>query len=91
MEIKLRARLSAYSKLESIEEIHNLASVPAAAIDKLFNNVEDTLVTPGDIDALFPAVEPDKVISKEEIDKLFTVTEDNTRRVTESEIDKLFQ
>lgn len=87
MEIKLRARLAAYSRMDSIENIAN--RVPHKAIDTLFDPKElDTIVSKEDINDLFIDAEPDRVVDKEEIDSLFQL--DNDRKVTYAEIDSLF-
>ena len=52
MDIKLRARLSAYSKVESINQVAE-ATVTNEAIDSLFNNDLSHVVTKDEIDGLF--------------------------------------
>lgn len=73
MDIKLRARLSAYSKVESTEQPVN--RVTEAEIDTLFDSsLTDKLVTKDDIDALFeeqPEATNPEIVSFAEIDSLF--------------------
>lgn len=76
MDIKLRARLSAYSKVDA------LSSNP------------DT-VKHEDIDSLFQPQEPDKVVTKDEIDTLFKeeaedVLDEDIEAVSFASIDSLF-
>ena len=89
MDIKLRARLAAYSKMESIQVLNQPSSIPIEAIDKLFVPTGSEIVSKGDIDSLFENHEPDLIVSNEQIDSLFEVTSD-VRKVTYAEIDKLF-
>ena len=90
MEIKLRARLAAYSKIDSIE--NNAPKVPNTAIDTLFKDGRfDHVVTKEDIDKiLFANMEKDRVVEDAEIDNLFTSTPDSDRKVSFKEIDSLF-
>lgn len=89
MEIKLRARLSAYSKIDSIETLTN--RIPSSAIDTLFKDtLEPSLVTKGDINTMFQNEEPDRVVDRNEIDGLFQYDTDIDRKVTYAEIDSLF-
>ena len=90
MEIKLRARLAAYSKLDSIE--NNAPKVPNSAIDTLFNTDRiEHVVSKEDIDKiLFANMEKDRVVETKEIDNLFDGTSEPDRKVTFSEIDSLF-
>ena len=90
MEIKLRARLAAYSKLDSIE--NNAPAVPNSAIDSLFKDGRfDYVVTKEDIDTvLFATMEKDRVVDDAEIDTLFTSTTEPDRKVSYAEIDSLF-
>lgn len=76
MDIKLRARLSAYSKVDA------LSSNP------------DT-VKHEDIDSLFQPKEPDRVVTKDEIDTLFKeeaedVLDEDIEAVSFASIDSLF-
>lgn len=90
MNIKLNARLSAYSKLESVSQA-NTTRVPEEVIDTLFDpNNSDSIVSKGDINTLFKDQELDKVVDKSAIDSLFTSDVSNTRRVSYAEIDSLF-
>lgn len=90
MEIKLRARLAAYSKLDSIE--NTAPKVPNSAIDMLFKDGRiDHTVTKEDIDTLlFANMEKDRVVENTEIDSLFKGTEAPDRKVSFTEIDSLF-
>ena len=88
MDIKLRTRLSAYSKVESINQVAE-ATVTNEAIDSFFNNDLYHVVNKAEIDGLFINEEVDKVVDKSDIDTLFTA-EDNTRRISYAEIDSLF-
>lgn len=75
MEIKLRARLAAYSKIDSIESLTQ--RVPNSAIDSLFDgtNAYD-IVTKEDIDTMFSPdssnPEDDTKVSYAQIDSLFS-------------------
>ena len=54
MDIKLRARLTAYSKVDSIEGIvSNLPTIDKEHIDSLFDGPSDRVVTKEEIDTLF--------------------------------------
>ena len=90
MEIKLRARLAAYSKLDSIE--NNAPKVPSSAIDLLFKNDRfEHTVSKEDIDKiLFANMEQDRVVEDTEIDTLFDNPSTGDRKVSYSEIDSLF-
>ena len=87
MEIKLKAKLAAYSKIDSIDILDS--RVPHSAIDTLFTKNTDTAITEKDIDTLFSTEEPDIIISSEKIDTLFDNNEPSTK-VTYADIDKLF-
>lgn len=91
MEIKLRARLAAYSKLDSIE--NTAPKVPNSAIDMLFKDGRNEhIVSKEDINnILFANMEQDRVVEKTEIDNLFDPTDsESDRKVTYAEIDSLF-
>lgn len=97
MDIKLRARLSAYSKIESISGLNSNTPVPdatsAGSVLGVNNSGMYTLfptVKQEDIDGLFTDVIPDEVVSKEDIDTLFeeTVTDEP---VSKEQIDTLFE
>lgn len=90
MEIKLRARLAAYSKLDSIE--NNAPKVPNSAIDILFKDDPKAVpVSKEDIDKiLFSNMDKDRVVEEAEIDTLFSNNIESDRKVTYSEIDSLF-
>lgn len=79
MDIKLRARLSAYSRIESITQVSNNTPTPdvnsAGSLVGVNKDGEYTLyktVGKEEIDSLFMDVVPDDVVSKEEIDSLFS-------------------
>ena len=104
MNIKLRARLSAYTKVESMQTVTDV-NVPLEAIESLFadgRHPDIDLVTPGEIDSLFP-IDKDVIVTNSQIDSLFggddftvsnsdidTLFEDNIIHVTPGEIDTLF-
>ena len=97
MDIKLRARLSAYSKIESISGLNSNTPVPdatsAGSVLGVNNSGMYTLfptVKQEDIDELFTDVIPDEVVSKEDIDTLFeeTITDEP---VSKEQIDTLFE
>lgn len=91
MDIKLRARLSAYSKVDSIstgECAHEFITEPD--IDKLFEDLDTPQsVKKDEIDNLFTEQEEPKSVSKDEIDKLFGTT-DEPESVSKEDIDDLF-
>lgn len=90
MDIKLRARLSAYSKVDSFAS-SSIASVPEQDIDTLFvNEPVDGTVTKDEIDKLFVS-EPEEfgTVTKDTIDTLFK-TEEKTTTVEKDHIDTLF-
>ena len=91
MDIKLNARLSAYSKIDSISSgacCHEY--VTKDQIDGLFEDMEEpTSVTKSEIDKLFEEVEEPKSVSKTEIDTLFAETQE-PESVTKDQIDGLF-
>ena len=90
MNIKLNARLSAYSKLESISQA-GTTRVPEDAIDTLFDpNQLHSVVTKGDINTLFKDEEIDMVVDKNAIDSLFKTDLSGTRKISYAEIDSLF-
>lgn len=98
MDIKLRARLSAYSKVESITSASNSsASIPdpdilsAGHVLGVNNSGKYTLfpsIESSDIDTLFEDTSTDETITKEEIDTLFP--DEKPKSVTKCEIDSLF-
>lgn len=93
MDIKLHARLSAYSKVDAIsngECSHEY--VTEEQIDDLFEDMQEPIsVTKSEIDTLFEEVDEPKSVSKKEIDKLFTAPEQPVKSVSYSEIDSLFR
>lgn len=96
MDIKLRARLSAYSKLESISGINNTIPTPdETRIGSVLGVGEDGKyqffgkVTTEQIDNEFGAM-PEKVTTHDEIDTLFPEDPD-VDAVTKEDIDSLFE
>ena len=90
MDIKIKARLSAYSKVDSFAA-SSIVSVPEQDIDTLFNKEPvDGTVTKDEIDTLF-VTEPDKygTVNKNTIDTLFK-EEEQTTTVEKDNIDTLF-
>lgn len=88
MDIKLRANLSAYSKVDSLSRVINKAQY--SDFDTLFEEEQDNIVTKDTIDTLFPTEKEQPLVSKQEIDSLFR-TEGNSATVSFSEIDSLFK
>ena len=91
MDIKLNARLSAYSKIDSILGGNcSHEYVTEEQIDNLFKDMEEPVsVTKSEIDKLFEDVEEPKSVSKTEFDTLFAETQE-TESVTKDQIDELF-
>ena len=81
MDIKLRARLSAYSKIESVPQSGGGSGLP-----------DTSLIPPGTIVGVGEnGFIPVPSITKEDVDTLFTnVNEDTNNVVTKEEIDSLF-
>lgn len=75
MDIKLRARLSAYSKVSAISGE---------------GDCEHIIITDKDIDNLFENIDEPQSVKKNEIDSLF-VTQEEPESVTKNEIDSLFE
>ena len=98
MDIKLRARLSAYSKIESISGLNSNTPVPDATaagsvlgVNKTGNYTLFPTVTESEIDSLFMDIIPDEIVTKEEIDTLFTEEEKpEVSTVSFADIDSLF-
>lgn len=89
MDIKLKARLAAYTKVDAIGTFNN--AVPKSAIANLFDpSLKPQPVTKDDIYTLFPDEEVDKVVERSDIDKLFNTNVLDDRNVTYAEIDSLF-
>lgn len=106
MDIKLRARLSAYSKIESLPtsttipdpDVYNSGNVLGVNDEgryTLFPQVENE-----DIDELFTDTDLSRFVTKEEIDTLFDKQEtndsednlsDTSSNVSKADIDSLFQ
>ena len=98
MDIKLRARLSAYSKIESISGLGNSSSLPKPTVTDSgqvlgVNSSGNYTLFPSiqkeDIDTLFADLVEEETVTKEEIDELFP-EDDETVSVTKDEIDSLF-
>ena len=88
MDIKLKARLSAYSKVDSLSCDHEY--VTEGQIDELFQNMDEpSSVTKTEIDNLFTEIDEPESVSKTEIDKLFKNV-DEPESVTKDQIDDLF-
>lgn len=103
MEIKLRAKLSAYSKVNSISSSCNVPlpdvvdsgsvlGVNDAGQYTFFKNTKQE-----DVDELFTNADLTTSVTKEEIDSLFenvvedpTVPQESDQLVTKEDIDKLF-
>ena len=97
MDIKLRARLSAYSKIESISGLNSNTPVPDATAAGSVLGVNNTgnytlfpTVTEAEIDKLFGDVGQDEVVTKEEIDTLFPEEPAVEETVSKEQIDTLF-
>lgn len=97
MDIKLRARLSAYSKIESINGLNSNTPVPdataAGSVLGVNNSGNYTLfptVSHAEIDNLFGNVGTDDIVTKDEIDTLFPEEEVKDEPVTKDQIDTLF-
>ena len=89
MELKLRARLSAYSKLDSVST-SSLGTVDKDQIDTLFKPSEPEIVNKSQIDSLFPEEENDLTVDKSSIDTLFDDNGDTVETVSRAAIDSLF-
>ena len=94
MELKLRARLSAYSKAISAYDIPHITS---SDVDKLFEGTieEPTTVTKVEIDNQFPSTDNEVgTVGKDTIDLLFgkknPVESAPAAHVTKADIDSLF-
>ena len=91
MDIKLRARLSAYSKVDSITNTCEHEYVSEEQIDELFKNMDTpSSVTKTEIDELFQTVDEPESVSKTEIDSLFANVNE-PESVTKGQIDTLFK
>lgn len=97
MDIKLRARLSAYSKVTSIgssvdipvpsaSDAGTVLGVSESGDYKLFNRVSHEA-----IDSLFTGtIDRPRTVTKNEIDTLFETNEENPQAVSHAMIDSLF-
>ena len=98
MDIKIRARLSAYSRISSVEGLKTNIPDPTASDAGHVLGVGDTgnytlfpSVTTTDIDSLFQNEELDETVKKDEIDSLFPEEgSDDVESVTKDDIDSLF-
>lgn len=97
MDIKLRARLSAYSKIESLSGLNSNTPVPdataAGSVLGVNNSGNYTLfptVSESEIDKLFGDVGQDDIVTKDEIDTLFPDEQVNDEPVSKDQIDTLF-
>ena len=90
MDIKLRARLSAYSKVDAIKAtVDDIPAVKNTDIDALFPGQVETSITKGEIDTLFADSKKPTVVDKATIDTLFeNIVEPEA--VDKSDIDTLF-
>ena len=95
MEMKIRARLSAYSKVDSMSGL----GVPTAtegdagsilAVDANGNYSLVSSVSSGQVDNLFSEEILPEIIDKDTIDSLFEPVIDGDRPIDKSEIDDLF-
>ena len=90
MDIKLRARLSAYSKVDAIKAtVDDIPTIKNSDIDALFPGQVETSITKGEIDTLFADSKKPTVVDKATIDTLF---EDDKKPVVvdKATIDTLF-
>ena len=97
MDIKLRARLSAYSKIESLNGLNSNLPTTGESNQGDILGVNDkgqyTLypkITHEAIDSLFTKDESDKVTTKEDIDGLFP-EEEKEEVVSKEDINNLFE
>ena len=97
MDIKLRARLSAYAKVDSIESLGTQLPSPDAMYSGAVLGVGDSgkytlfpKIGTQDVDNLFQNMEEDRTVTKTEIDELFT-DEEEPVAVTKTDIDSLFK
>lgn len=94
MDIKLNARLSAYSKIDnSTFPDCDHEHVTKEQIDELFKDTDQpTSVTKNEIDELFTETDEPLSVTKDQIDNLFEEQdESNITSVSYSEIDSLFK
>ena len=100
MDIKLRARLSAYSKIESVDGVNSNVPAPDATaagnVLGVNNSGKYTLfptVSTAEINALFTDIIPDEVVTKDDIDTLFEPDDEEPEisTVSYADIDSLFK
>ena len=94
MDIKLRARLTAYSKVDSINNVNlpNPEVLDAGNILGVGEHGDYTLfpsIDIGKVDTLFTPEESSTIVSKDTIDTLFT-SKENPEAVDKAIIDTLF-
>ena len=92
MNIKLNARLSAYSKVDSIQSGEcSVDTITNEQIDELFEDLDNPQsVKKDEIDTLFKTQEEPESVSKDEIDNLFVDEDHTVTSVSYNEIDSLF-
>ena len=90
MDIKLRARLSAYSKVDAVRAtIDDIPTISNSDIDGLFQGYVESTVSKGKIDTLFAEDKKPIVVDKATIDTLFEGHKKPTA-VDKAAIDTLF-
>ena len=98
MDIKIRAKLSAYSRISSVEGLKTNIPDPTVSEAGHVLGIGDTgkytlfpSITTEDIDRLFQNEESDETVKKDEIDSLFSEEgSDDVESVTKDDIDSLF-
>lgn len=91
MDIKLRARLSAYSKVDAVRAtIDDIPTISNSDIDGLFPGRVESAVSKGKIDTLFAEDKKPMAVDKAAIDTLFDGQETKTTAVDKATIDTLF-
>ena len=92
MDIKLRARLSAFSKVDAIKStVSDIPTVRRSDIDSLFPGQNERVVTKGEIDSLFLERNKPSAVDKTTIDTLFNNEKDTIGVVSYKDIDSLFE
>ena len=91
MDIKLRARLSAYSKAEAVRAtVDDIPTISRSDIDGLFPGRTELAVSKGKIDTLFEEDKKPIAVDKATIDTLFNANDTSVGRVSYAAIDSLF-
>ena len=91
MDIKLRARLSAFSRADAIPAtINDIPTISDVEIDSLFENQTERTITKGEIDTLFLNETKVSAVDKSAIDTLFRDGE-KIGIVSFASIDSLFK